>query len=84
VRLVEVSQQLGTPAYRIDVAAEIDPAWLDGVQTVGVTSGASVPEYLVTETVDRLADLGFTAVEQVETVAESTKFATPRELRTAA
>jgi len=81
VRLVEVARQNGTPAYRIDRADEIDPDWLVGANMVGVTSGASVPEHLVTETVARLASLGYQDVAQVATTEESTKFALPREIR---
>lgn len=81
VRLVEVARQTGTPAYRIDDATEINPAWLAETNTVGVTSGASVPEHLVADTVARLAELGYQSVEQVATTEESTKFALPKEIR---
>lgn len=81
VRLVEVSKELGTPGYLIDEVGQIDPQWLEGAHTVGVTSGASVPEILVTEVVDWLASLGFGDVEQVRSAEESLIFALPRELR---
>ena len=81
VRLVEVAREAGARAYRVDTAAEVDPAWLDGATTVGVTSGASVPDVLVTELLEVLADYGFAAVEEVRTTTESLRFALPHELR---
>lgn len=82
VRLVEVARESGAgAAYRIDAAAQIDPAWLDGATTVGVTSGASVPEILVRDVLDRLAALGFGEVEEVRTATEDLMFSLPRELR---
>jgi 4-hydroxy-3-methylbut-2-enyl diphosphate reductase len=81
VRLVEVALQYGARnAYRIDDVGELDPAWLQGVETVGVTSGASVPEKLVTAAVARLREFGFDDVEVVQTATENTRFALPREL----
>jgi len=84
VRLVEVAKHRGTSAYRIDDAQELQAEWFKDANTVGVTSGASVPEHLVTDTVARLAELGYLTVEQVATTEESTKFALPRELNRAA
>jgi 4-hydroxy-3-methylbut-2-enyl diphosphate reductase len=82
VRLVEVAREAGAgAAYRIDAAAQIDPAWLEGAVTVGVTSGASVPEILVRDVLDRLAGLGFGDVEEVRTATEELMFSLPRELR---
>jgi 4-hydroxy-3-methylbut-2-en-1-yl diphosphate reductase len=82
VRLVEVALDAGaSAAYLVDDAAGIDPAWLDGVATVGVTSGASVPEDLVTGVLDRLASSGFGEVVEVEAVPERMAFALPHELR---
>jgi len=82
VRLVEVAREAGArAARRIDSAAQIDSAWLDGATTVGVTSGASVPEILVRDVLHRLADLGFTDVQEVCTATEDLMFALPRELR---
>lgn len=84
VRLVEVALQNGASAsYLVDYAREIDPAWLAGVTTVGVTSGASVPEVLVRGVVDLLAEHGFDSVETVTTAEETLTFALPRELRPA-
>jgi 4-hydroxy-3-methylbut-2-enyl diphosphate reductase len=82
VRLVEVARQAGVShAYRVDQAGEIDLRWLDDVSTVGVTSGASVPETLVRDVLTLLADNGFTDVQQVHTAEETVVFAPPRELR---
>ncbi|MFP5023082.1 4-hydroxy-3-methylbut-2-enyl diphosphate reductase [Pseudonocardia phyllosphaerae] len=82
VRLVEVALGAGAGAsYLIDYAKEIDDAWLDGVTTVGVTSGASVPEVLVRGVVDHLAERGFGSVEEVDTAEETLTFSLPRELR---
>jgi 4-hydroxy-3-methylbut-2-enyl diphosphate reductase len=84
VRLVEVARDYGTPAaYLVDDAGEIDEGWLDGVTTIGLTSGASVPEELIAAVLDKLAGYGFGDVEEVEAVEEHMTFALPRELRTA-
>ncbi|WHU45458.1 4-hydroxy-3-methylbut-2-enyl diphosphate reductase [Gordonia sp. L191] len=84
VRLVEVALQNGASAsYLVDYAREIDPAWLDGVETVGITSGASVPEVLVRGVIDFLSEYGFDSVEKVTTAEETLTFALPRELRPA-
>jgi 4-hydroxy-3-methylbut-2-en-1-yl diphosphate reductase len=80
-RLVEVAKEHGAEdAYLVDYAEQVDPAWLTGVTTVGVTSGASVPEELVHELLERLARLGFDQVEEIESVMESMRFALPRQL----
>jgi 4-hydroxy-3-methylbut-2-enyl diphosphate reductase len=85
VRLVEVALDAGAPAaHLVDDATNIDPDWLDGAGTVGVTSGASVPEELVSGVLDRLAELGFGTVEEVEAVEERLVFALPPELRRSA
>lgn len=82
VRLVEVALGAGAGAsYLIDYAREIDESWLDGVTTVGITSGASVPEILVQGVVEYLAERGFGAVEEVDTAEETLTFSLPRELR---
>ncbi|MBC3190138.1 4-hydroxy-3-methylbut-2-enyl diphosphate reductase [Pseudonocardia sp. C8] len=82
VRLVEVALGAGAgAAHLIDYAKEIDESWLDGVDTVGVTSGASVPEVLVRGVVEHLAERGFGSVEEVDTAEETLVFSLPRELR---
>ncbi|MCB1263069.1 MAG: 4-hydroxy-3-methylbut-2-enyl diphosphate reductase [Mycobacterium sp.] len=84
VRLVEVALGAGAgAAHLVDYAADIDPDWLEGVMTVGVTSGASVPEILVTGVLERLAEFGFGTVQSVTTANETTVFALPREIRPA-
>ncbi|MBA2445484.1 MAG: 4-hydroxy-3-methylbut-2-enyl diphosphate reductase [Nocardioidaceae bacterium] len=82
VRLVEVALESGAgAAYRVDDASEIDPSWLEGVSSVGVTSGASVPEDLVDGVLSYLTDRGFPAAKAVHTAEESLIFALPPELR---
>jgi 4-hydroxy-3-methylbut-2-enyl diphosphate reductase len=82
VRLVDVALENGArAAYRVDYASEIQQEWLDGVSTVGVTSGASVPEVLVQEVLDDLADAGYADVSQVVTAEEDLMFSLPKELR---
>ena len=84
VRLVEVAKDAGArAAYLVDYASEVDPGWLDGVTTAGVTSGASVPEELVGDVLKLLAEHGFGTVEEVEAVEERMSFGPPRELRAA-
>jgi len=82
VRLVEVAKDAGArAAYLVDDAGEVDAEWLLDASTVGVTSGASVPEELVAGVLGRLAALGFGDVEEVEAVKERMTFQLPRELR---
>ena len=84
VRLVEVALEAGArDSHLVDFASEIDPAWLEGVGTVGVTSGASVPEILVSEVLDWLAERGYPDVETVKAAEERLVFALPHELRRA-
>ncbi|MFE3255098.1 4-hydroxy-3-methylbut-2-enyl diphosphate reductase [Nocardia sp. NPDC059229] len=84
VRLVEVALSAGARAAQlVDYAREVDPAWLEGIRTVGVTSGASVPEILVEGVLELLAEHGFGAVVPVTTANETLVFSLPRELRTA-
>jgi len=82
VRLVEVALDAGAPAaYLVDDASAVEQAWLDEARTIGVTSGASVPEDLVSGVLDRLAESGFSDVTEVEAVPERMVFALPHELR---
>jgi len=79
-RLVEVSRNLGTHGHLIDSSRDIDPAWLDGVNTVVLTAGASAPEILVQEAIEYLRGLGYTNVEETEVMAEHVRFALPPEI----
>lgn len=82
VRMTEVARQAGVPAaYLVDNAGEIDETWLEGVTTVGLSSGASAPEVLVDGVLHWLAERGYRDVEVVTTVDESITFALPHELR---
>jgi 4-hydroxy-3-methylbut-2-enyl diphosphate reductase len=81
IRLVDVARECGTRAVLIDDADGLDPAWLWGVRTVGLTSGASVPADLVDGVLTRLAEAGYGEVEQISTATESLIFALPRESR---
>jgi 4-hydroxy-3-methylbut-2-en-1-yl diphosphate reductase len=76
-RLREVAEQAGARAYLLGSAAELDPAWLAGVERVGVTAGASTPEHIVQSLIDRLRSLGAQSVETVETSVEDVFFAPP-------
>lgn len=80
-RLAELASRMGTPSKLIDGPEDIDPAWLDGVQTIGITAGASAPEVLVQSVVGRLKSLGATEVSELEGCEENTVFEVPRELR---
>ena len=82
VRLVEVALDAGAAAsYRVDYAAELEELWFDGAETIGVTSGASVPEILVAAVLDWLAERGWADVQEVTAAEERLTFALPRELR---
>ena len=82
VRLVEVAKEYGTPnAYLLDFAAEAKEEWLVGVETIGVTSGASVPEILVNDLLTWLAERGFGDVQTITAMEESLLFSLPPELR---
>jgi 4-hydroxy-3-methylbut-2-enyl diphosphate reductase len=79
-RLREVAEKVGVAAYMVDKAADLDPQWLAGKQRVGVTAGASAPEVLVRELVDRLLGLGATEVREMEGIHETVVFPLPKAL----
>ena len=82
VRLVEVALENGAKrAYRVDYSTEIQQEWLEGAETIGVTSGASVPEGLVKEVLLELEDAGYAQVDEVKTAEEDLMFSLPKELR---
>jgi 4-hydroxy-3-methylbut-2-en-1-yl diphosphate reductase len=76
-RLVEVARAAGAPAHLVDDESEVEAAWLEGVQTLGLTSGASAPEWLVDRMLGWLADRGFDRVEEVSVAEESVRFSLP-------
>jgi len=80
-RLVEVAQSRGADAYLIDDETDLDPSWLEGHETVGLTAGASSPDVLVDRVAARLAELGFGEREEVEIAREDVFFRLPPELR---
>ncbi|HET9337966.1 MAG TPA: 4-hydroxy-3-methylbut-2-enyl diphosphate reductase, partial [Casimicrobiaceae bacterium] len=80
-RLREVAQKRGVASYMIDTADDLDPAWLAGRRRIGVTAGASAPEVLVREVVDRLRDLGATSVTELSGTVEHIVFPLPAGLR---
>ena len=81
-RLVEVALEAGAQeSHLVDYAHQVDDAWFEGVNTVGVTSGASVPDILVRELLDHLGEKGYGDVEEVTTTVETITFSLPRELR---
>jgi len=79
-RLREIGNEMGVPSRLIDDASNLDPEWLDSVQVIGVTAGASAPEELVQELIERLGDFGEVQVEELDGVHESMQFKLPREL----
>lgn len=80
-RLVEVARTCGADAYLVDDERDVDPAWLHGHETLGLTAGASSPDLLVNRVADRLAELGFAEREEVELTREDVYFRLPAELR---
>jgi 4-hydroxy-3-methylbut-2-enyl diphosphate reductase len=82
-RLAEVARERGVPGYLVDDETEVDAVWLHGVETVGLTSGASAPEHLVTRMLAWLAERGFDDVEQVAVAQEGVRFSLPAGVRPA-
>ncbi len=80
-RLREIAEKMQKKAYLIDGANEIQPSWLTGVSTVGVTAGASAPEILVQEVIDYLRAHGANEVIEISGVTENTRFSMPKQLR---
>lgn len=80
-RLRELAERTGTPAYLIDTAEQIRPEWVDGVETIGITAGASAPEVLVQAVIDRLKSLGAEDPNELAGQAEDIVFSMPKELR---
>jgi 4-hydroxy-3-methylbut-2-enyl diphosphate reductase len=82
-RLVELAEKLGARSYLVETAAELDPSWVEGVSCVGVTAGASAPEILVTEVVERLKQLadGDFTIDSLPLVDEGVTFLLPAALR---
>jgi 4-hydroxy-3-methylbut-2-enyl diphosphate reductase len=81
-RLVEVAREHGAASHLIDNASQVRPEWLQGVETVGITSGASAPEELVAALVDYFRDRGADDVSELRTVDEDVRFMLPKEIRT--
>jgi 4-hydroxy-3-methylbut-2-enyl diphosphate reductase len=81
MRLVEVTQAAGVRAYLIDDISEMDPAWLEGVRTVGITAGASAPEHLVQEAVEFFRQMGVSQVGEWDGIREDVVFALPPEIQ---
>ena len=80
-RLRELAEKQGAPAYLVDGAEDIKPEWLNNVERVGVTAGASAPESLVAGVIERLREQTSARVIDVEGVAEHMEFALPKQLR---
>ena len=80
-RLRELAQKLGTPGYMVDNADELQPEWFEGKTRVGLTAGASAPEVLVKQVIDRIKALGAVAVRKMDGIEETVKFPLPKGLR---
>ena len=80
-RLRELAQRLGTESYMVDSADELKPAWFEGKTRVGLTAGASAPEVLVREVIDRLKALGAVSVRKMDGIEETLKFPLPKGLK---
>jgi 4-hydroxy-3-methylbut-2-enyl diphosphate reductase len=82
-RLVEVAREHGAQSHLIDNESQVDEAWLEGVETVGITSGASAPETLVSRLVEYFRERGVTDVSEFEVVQEDVRFMLPKTIRQA-
>lgn len=80
-RLREIGEEMQKPSYLIDDAHSFDPQWLENVKTIGITAGASAPEALVNELIDRLREFEFNTVETLDGIIENVHFHLPRQLR---
>ena len=80
-RLAELARKLGTPSHRVDSADELQPAWFAGQQRVGLTAGASAPEILVNQVIDRIKALGAVSVRSMNGTPETVKFPLPKGLK---
>ncbi|WP_394787540.1 4-hydroxy-3-methylbut-2-enyl diphosphate reductase [Rhodoferax sp.] len=80
-RLRELAEKLGTEAYMVDSAEELNPAWFEGKSRVGLTAGASAPEVLVQQVIDRIRALGAVSVRKMDGIEETVKFPLPKGLR---
>ena len=80
-RLAELARKLGVPSYMVDSPADLDAAWLQGKSRVGLTAGASAPDVLVQEVIDRIRALGAVAVRKMDGIVETIKFPLPKGLK---
>ena len=80
-RLRELAQRLGTESYMVDSAAELQPAWFEGKSRIGLTAGASAPEVVVREVIDRVKALGAVSVRKMDGIEETIKFPLPKGLK---
>ena len=80
-RLRELADRLGTPAYMVDSSADLDPKWFEGAQKVGLTAGASAPDVLVQDVIQRLRAMGALSVRTLDGIQETIKFPLPKGLK---
>jgi 4-hydroxy-3-methylbut-2-enyl diphosphate reductase len=79
-RLRELAERLGTPAHMVDSAGDLKPEWLAGCSRVGLTAGASAPDILVQQVIERLRELGVVSLHKMRGVAEAVEFPLPKGL----
>jgi 4-hydroxy-3-methylbut-2-enyl diphosphate reductase len=80
-RLRELAAKLGTAAYMVDDASELQESWFDGMASVGLTAGASAPEVLVKQVIDRIKALGAVSIRKMDGIEETIKFPLPKGLK---